>query len=160
MSDLKQCPFCGSAAIYDTDGGFMACDDCGCGAEAWNKRADDSPFKVGDRVRNIHTERTGTLTKGVWHFVVSWDSGCTYSCMASELELVPDLPDDHIDRFWVPGALIQHSANPYPVAVVMETWGVKIFGKVLQPSVTAKVNHCLTGWSFHPDSPIKEKREP
>lgn len=125
----------------------------------------ETRFKVGDRVTHARErDARGTVTSLTTVYSVQWDAGDGAEDYpdSSELEPAPpELPDDHIDRYWVQGAwIVSPDGDPYVVtspaaALTLRTnWRQWIHKRAnIMPDGE-------TGWSFHPNSPIQQKREP
>lgn len=120
-------------------------------------------IEVGDRVRG--GEKTGTVMSDPPKTIyVNWDDGTCGRYSPDFLEPVPSLPDDHIDRHWIPGAKLA-SAGPEIVygpddfwLVLDDGWCVFVWrgsSGAFQAHTTRRDALPATGWSFHPDSALQ-----
>jgi len=124
---------------------------------AYRAAKEQSPrFEVGQRVRvkgapvayeqRICGARTYALDDG-------------RIVLESDLVAIPTLPPDHIDRFWTPGAILQHNDGGTAITVINSEWGAQGIGGA-KPMLVERRGVCELGWSFADDSPVKEEVEP
>jgi hypothetical protein len=127
-------------------------------------RDPDDEVQTGERVRLLGETGEGTLrARGLC--AVDWDDGShTNQLHISALERVPPaLPDDHIDRVWLKSAIIQGDNFGTALLVISGRaavgYPIHRYGGIFIRDEDFD-SDTDTGWSFHPDSPIQEKREP
>jgi len=113
-------------------------------------------FKVGDRVRNRDTGEIGPIVG--YGYKVEYDGGWALEDSAA-LDPAPTLPPGHIDRFWVPFAVLVNAEYAQTFIVLNES-------QMLAWDELSDEAPCFwgkpgikTGWSFHPDSPVKTEVE-
>jgi hypothetical protein len=124
-------------------------------------RPDGFKFKRDDRVRAFAGDKNGVHGTVMCHSTfthVKWDDdGSTGMEFDNRLEPIPTpLPDDHIDRHWIVGAWLAHEETGETFIAITKQEAVRFNGCGGRAYRTDKVK---TGWSFHRDSPIQERRE-
>lgn len=136
--------------------GFMGSNRC-C-----KERAEPEPrFRVGGRVRvsmpqaRVTTESEGRII-GYWVEMVDGEDA---HYAAETLSLIPDLPPDHLDRFWRVGAWIVHPGQTFIVLDEHEALEIQPSERAYPKHGRGRLREWGAGWSFHPDSPIKEEVE-
>lgn len=164
---------CNHFAVHADDGSMPG--KCGCGRkhcvcpcecpECVSYAEPDDEIRVGDRVRHDRHGKEGIVehvheAKATVRYTL-WDSK---NALQRELTKLPELPRDHIDRFWVVGAWIRHASwRNLRMKIIPETemHGLDVGAGTIVSIVRTDLSERFqeTGWAFHPQSPIQEQRE-
>ena len=130
---------------------------------------DDSPaprFQGGERVVHKDGSGLGTVRSASMVYDVAWDDPDDLGgdlVFDEDLKPAPAaLPEDHLDRFWIPGAWFYDPSDPEFYWIVLSDTEAALIGSDPDCGACVVARHAVerdTSYAFHPDSPVQEPRE-